>query len=125
MKYVLVVDDEPIIREVVAEVLREGGYAVDTADDGAQALQKVQQAQPDAVILDLMMPVMDGWTFVARCRSDPRWDTIPILIMSAARDATVACRTLGADRCVPKPFDIDDLLTAVDQITTPHSLARG
>ncbi|MBV9173586.1 MAG: response regulator, partial [Chloroflexi bacterium] len=61
---VLVVDDEPVIREVVAEALEFEGYAVETATNGAEALAKVRAHAPQAIVLDLMMPVMDGWAFL-------------------------------------------------------------
>ena len=68
-KCVLVVDDDETIRALVSDVLRLRGFRVETAADGQQALTRIQAARPDAVVLDLMMPIMDGWTFLERCRT--------------------------------------------------------
>ncbi len=121
MKQILVVDDDPAILDVVADILRESDYLVDTAMNGAEALRKLENARPDAVLLDLMMPVMDGWTFVAECRRHSHSATIPIVVMSAARDVVAAARELGAQACIAKPFEIDALLDAVERLAAPTS----
>jgi CheY-like chemotaxis protein len=67
----MVVDDDPAIRAVVGEILEAEGYRVEMAKNGQQALVKVGSTRPDAILLDLMMPVMDGWTFLLKLRTDP------------------------------------------------------
>ncbi len=121
MKQILVVDDDPAILDVVADILRESGYRVETAVNGAEALRKLAGIRPDAVLLDLMMPVMDGWTFVAEYRRDAECATIPIVVMSAARDVVAAARELGAQACITKPFEIDALLDTVERLAASNS----
>jgi two-component system, chemotaxis family, chemotaxis protein CheY len=113
---VLVVDDEDIIRTTVAEALDFEGYEVITATNGVEALEQVRTAQPDAVLLDLMMPVMDGWTFMEACRRDELCAQTPVLVMSAYRNLTEAAPSLGAKACIAKPFDLDVLLGAVERL---------
>src|SRR3712207_3143153 len=107
MKRVLVVEDDPTIRGLVAEILREDGYAVDTATNGAIGLEKLRRRPPNMVLLDLMMPVMDGQAMVRAWRNDPRFRDVPIAVMSAARDGCAVARELGASAYVAKPFDVD------------------
>jgi CheY-like chemotaxis protein len=86
-QHILVVDDDPAIRDVVADILEMSDYAVRTAANGAEALEKIRAEPPAAVLLDLMMPVMNGWDFLRACRTETICARIPIAIMSAARDA--------------------------------------
>lgn len=116
-KRVLVVDDDDATREAVRTILELSDYLVDTAVDGAEALEKVRTNRPDAVLLDLMMPVMDGWKFMEACRSDPTCVQLPVVVLSAARNASESAAALGSHGCVLKPFDIRDLLDAVEQQT--------
>ena len=81
---VLVVDDEPDVQDFVKMVLEQGGYQVDCADNGEQALEKIRTAQPDLVVLDLMMPVMDGWTVLDRLGG--KLPPPVVVILSAAAD---------------------------------------
>jgi CheY-like chemotaxis protein len=116
MTCVLVVEDEPVIRQVVAEALRDAGYLVETASDGAEALAKVQQHSPRAVLLDLVLPAMDGRAFVEACRRDPMGRAIPIAVMSAADGVASAARRLPVQEFLPKPFDLDCLVATVDAL---------
>ena len=108
-KIVLVVDDDPDIRELVCWALTDEGYSVVEARNGQEALDAVQQAAPDAILLDLGMPVMDGWTFVREYRTGQVCDGVPIVIMSAGHRAGEATQ-LGASAFVTKPFDLTTLL---------------
>ena len=83
MVSVLVVDDERDIREAVAEVLRDEGFEVHDAPDGAEALRKLRAHRPDVVLLDLMMPGMNGWEFCAARKSEPDLSRIPVIVISA------------------------------------------
>ena len=106
-KRVLVVDDEPAIRYTVQDALSEAGYQVATAQHGAQALVEVSRARPHVIVLDLMMPVMDGWTFLRHCKD------IPVVLMSATYNLKGAEPREPVKGILPKPFDLDDLLAAV------------
>ncbi len=104
---VLVVDDDPDIRELLCAVLEDDGWEARPAANGKLALAALEAWQPDLVVLDLMMPVMDGWTFAERMRE--RWQ-IPIVVLSAATDARRHAERIGAAAVLPKPFDLDRLL---------------
>lgn len=111
---ILVVEDEEGISRVVADLLSDEGYAVRTAANGTEALALLRAWRPDAIVLDMMMPVMDGWAFRAAQRALPNGlAAIPIVVLSAARDAAAHAAALGAAAAIPKPFDLDDVLTAV------------
>lgn len=110
----LVVDDDEPIRNLVSLVLAEDGLGVMTAGDGAEALERVRQQVPAAIVLDLMMPVMDGWTFVARCRE--LFGDIPIVVTSAPHALSERAQDLrsnGVRAVVAKPFDIGALLALI------------
>ncbi|GAA1963024.1 response regulator transcription factor [Catenulispora subtropica] len=110
---ILVVDDEPGIRAVLASSLEFEGYTVRTANDGRAALAEVERARPDLVVLDVLMPGMDGLTACRRLRAaDPH---LPVLMLTA-RDLTgdrVAGLDAGADDYLAKPFELDELLARV------------
>jgi two-component system response regulator MprA len=110
---ILVVDDEPAVREALRAGLEFEGYRVATAADGLGALEQLAKAMPDALVLDVMMPRMDGLTVLRRLRSFNQ--TLPVLLLTA-RD-TVGDRVtgldVGADDYLTKPFDLDELLARI------------
>jgi CheY-like chemotaxis protein len=106
---VLVVEDEPDIREVVTDVLSDEGYDVVGARDGAEGLRKARACHPSVVLLDLMMPGMNGWEFWAVHHGDPELRKIPVIVVSAL--GRVA--DLEADGFIQKPFEIDELVSTV------------
>ncbi len=110
---VLVVDDEPMVRDTLGQFLAEEGYVVDTAIDGADALERVRSARPDAILLDLMMPGMNGRQFLQELRDDPTYANVPVLIMTAVHGLEVNLASIGASQVVDKPFQIEDLLNKV------------
>ena len=111
MKRVLVVDDEPALREAVADVLRDEGYAVRTAADGRAALALLDAEAPDLVLLDVMMPGMDGRAAYPAMRDRPNGRSVPIVLVSAA--APPAALDPGVAAFLPKPFDLPRLLRLV------------
>jgi CheY-like chemotaxis protein len=109
---VLVVDDDPwILRMVSSSLEKKGSYVVETARDGQQGLQKAQHMRPDMIITDVMMPVMDGWTFVQQLRTDPVLADVPVLFLTALGKDEDRLQALGLkpDDYVSKPFRFDDL----------------
>jgi CheY-like chemotaxis protein len=106
---VLVVDDDPAIREVVADILEMENYVVDLAKDGRAALERLREHRPDVVLLDLMMPVMDGWQFLEA----EDCDGLAIIVMSAAANAATLRGNPNVRGFLPKPFDLIELLRAV------------
>lgn len=110
---VLVVDDEPMVRETLGQLLAEEGYVVDLAVDGESALQCIHAARPDAILLDLMMPGMNGRQFLQALRADVAYEHVPVLLMTAVHGLEVNLATLGASEVVEKPFNTDELLNKV------------
>ena len=110
---VLVVDDEPMVRETLGQVLSDEGYVVDLAIDGETALDRVHAAKPDVILLDLMMPGMNGRQFLQTLRDDATFSNVPVLIMTAVHGLEVNLASIGASEVVEKPFDVDDLLNKV------------
>lgn len=105
---VLVIEDEPELLRVVAQALRETGYAVDEAVDGAEGHFKASAWDYDAVVLDLMLPVMDGWQILQKLRKDKK---TPVLVVTArdAVDDRIRGLDLGADDYLVKPFELNEL----------------
>lgn len=114
---ILVVDDDPSILSTLAEFLDMEGFSVQTASNGAEALESVEHSNPAVVLLDMRMPVMDGWSFVDALHGRGR--QLPILVMTAAQDARKWAEEVGAAGYVAKPFDLMELLSALDRIVTP------
>lgn len=110
---ILVVDDDPSILETVMEVLEFEGYQVATATNGAEGLEVVARVHPRLVLLDMRMPVLDGWGFARTLRDQGVY--LPILVMTAAQDARLWAQEIGAAGFVAKPFDLTDLLSAVER----------
>lgn len=108
---VLVVDDEPQVRATVREALALEGYEVTEASNGAEALALLTTAQPDAIVLDLWMPVMDGWVFRRAQRATH--PDIPVIVMSALDLSSERLEELDASAILGKPFDLDTLYAAV------------
>jgi two-component system response regulator MprA len=122
---VLVVDDEPALRDALESSLAFEGYEVTTASDGLEALDAIAEKSPDLVLLDIMMPRMDGLTTVRRLRA--RGDTVPVLMLTA-RDAVgdrVTGLDVGADDYLAKPFELDELLARVRALLRRNSIAQA
>lgn len=111
---ILVIDDDSEIRAIITEVLRDEGYEVQAATNGAEGLAVIEQAQPSLVLLDMRMPVLDGWEFVRRLIK--RGIEVPIIAMTAAQDARHWAHEIGAVGVLAKPFDLVELLEAVERV---------
>ena len=109
---VLVVDDEPYIREIISQALREEGYEVEVAADGFEAIRQVRETAPDLILLDLMMPALDGRSFLDVYRQAPGLK-VPIIVVTAARSAGRDVEHELGTAVVHKPFSIDHLLAVV------------
>ncbi len=103
----LVVDDDETNRDILARRLKRDGHHVATAADGAQALDMVGAERFDVVLLDIMMPVLDGYQVLERMKSDASLRDIPVIVLSASSElaSVVRCIELGAEDYLPKPFD--------------------
>jgi CheY-like chemotaxis protein len=107
---VLIVDDDLDIRETLTEILEDRGFAVITAANGLEALQVLRSAdvKPSVILLDLMMPVMDGYDFLAEYKRDPALASIPVVVVTAGH--RVDRSLLGSAALVPKPIDVPRLV---------------
>lgn len=114
-KHVLVVDDENHIRRLVEVNLSRGGYRVTQAFDGRDALEKIAIERPDMIVLDWMMPRMDGFALLVHLKKDPRTAEIPVLMLTAkAQDADIFQGwASGCDAYLTKPFNPAELMTFV------------
>lgn len=112
---ILIVDDEPLNLEYLEQELEGGGYETVTAADGRQALERVLAAPPDLILLDIMMPVMDGFEVLSRLKADAASRNIPVIVISAAADMQNVVRgiRLGAEDYLPKPFEPTLLLARI------------
>jgi len=115
MKTILVVDDDSGLVEVLAATLSDLGYSAQTTTNGAQGLAVMAEHPPDLVLLDFMMPLLDGPGVLECMRSDPRLVGVPVLLMSALPESTVRARCSGPLVFLRKPFAIDALLDAVQR----------
>lgn len=113
-KRILVVDDDDSIRELVSLALSDEGYEVISAPDGAMAFDLICEQPPHVILLDLRMPIMDGWEFLDAYRKAPG-PHAPVIALTAAREVGNTTPEIGADAFLSKPFDLDDLLSLVDQ----------
>jgi CheY-like chemotaxis protein len=111
---VLIVDDEPAVADLIEAVLVGEGYTVAIARDGVQGLLFAREWSPDLILMDVMLPGVDGGTVIRRLKNDPETADIPIVAMSAGRTIRQQSNELhNADAALAKPFDIDALLAQV------------
>ncbi|NVJ09348.1 response regulator [Myxococcus sp. AM001] len=122
MKRLLIVDDELAIVEALQDILSVEGYDIVTAFNGAEGLHRMADAKPDLVLLDLMMPVMDGREMLRRMREDAGLRGIPVVVMSAGRISDEERRSSA--RFLAKPFELDVLLDTIAELLVepqPHA----
>lgn len=111
---ILVVDDDIMVRDTIGRVLGEEGYTVDYGGNGEEAIERVTENPPDAILLDLMMPGMNGRQFLSALREEMGCEDIPVVVMTAVHGIdTHRAFALGASDVVEKPFDVDELLNKV------------
>jgi two-component system chemotaxis response regulator CheY len=108
---VLFVDDDPDLRKLMAQVLTHEGFDTDVASHGQDALDKAHDNPPNVIVLDMMMPVMDGWMFRAHQRYCVGLADVPVVILSGAPRARLA--NIGAAAILRKPFANDELITVI------------
>ncbi len=113
LKRVLIIEDDQAIRESIAEVLTDQGYVVAAAQDGVEGLREARAQHPNLIMLDLMMPTMNGWQFREVQKQDPSIADIPVIVISAY--SAVRGPALDEVARFPKPFDLVTLLLAVEK----------
>lgn len=115
---ILVVDDEPDLVRVLEFGLRASGYTVEMASDGQEGLKKAREWKPDVILLDLMLPKLDGYKVCRLLKFDDRFKHIPIIILSARTqegDQTLALE-MGANRFVTKPYDFNEIVGYIEAL---------
>lgn len=123
MSNILVIDDDDGIREALKAALEYEGYAVSTAENGQIALDLLQNGQnPCFIVLDLMMPVMDGWTFAAKLAEDPKLSHIPFVVVSAFEDKA---QNLQAKGIFKKPVNLKVLFDSIKKWCTDKGVTHG
>lgn len=124
--HVLVVDDQPENLELVEELLSSAGYSLTLAGDGETALLRVAESEPDVIVLDVMMPRLDGFEVCRRLKADARWRHVPVVMLTALSDVSSKVRGLevGADDFLNKPVQRDELLTRVRALVRIQRLRR-
>jgi CheY-like chemotaxis protein len=110
---ILVVDDELGIVEVLEFILADAGYTVVSALNGQEALTRLKEKTPDIVLLDLMMPILDGAGVLKAMRSDPQFSAIPVILTSALPEGTVRAKCDGYNIFIRKPFKSEQVLDAI------------
>lgn len=118
-KRILVIDDDDTIRELIVMALSDEGYDTAVACHGAEALAQLSRASADLILLDMRMPVMDGWEF-ARAYLETPGPHAPVLVLTAGRSAAEAATAIGAAGHLAKPFELADLLGAVTRALNGH-----
>ena len=117
MKRVLVVDDSALIRAVARFALEEAGdFAVETAESGAEGLERAAAEGADVILLDVVMPDLDGPAVLAALRERPQTADIPVILMTGSEDVRASFRELGAAGAIAKPFEAAELPAAVRAI---------
>ncbi len=117
---ILVVEDQPDVAQLIEVVLRSEGHTVAVAPDGAQGLMMSRDWKPDLILMDIMLPGVDGGTLISRLRQEAETVNLPIIAMSASRTLRDRSEELEADALLSKPFDVDALLVQVQFL-----LSRG
>ncbi len=104
MSRILIVDDMAASREAMAKLLQRQGYQTETARNGAEGLVRLKQSKPDLILLDQMMPEVDGLTFLAGIRRFPKWKELPVIMLTGLKDRNcyMKAQTLGVRECLEK-----------------------
>ena len=117
---ILIIDDEDDIVDTVSFMLRSRGYDVITASDGSEGLTKAMLEHPDLILLDIIMPVMDGFEVCRKMKRDKETSRMPVIMFTARGDneAVVNAKNVGADDYIVKPFNLPTLVTKINKLIT-------
>lgn len=125
---ILLVDDEPNLRELLRQMLELGGFDVVEAEDGLDAVEQLKQMTPSVMVLDVMMPKLDGVTLCKKLRASTRFATLPIIMLSGKTQHRAVQEGLaaGANRYLCKPITVDELIQSVkDVLAAPVSASQN
>ena len=116
-KTIMVVDDDAPILELIGDILKPGGYNIVKAQSGSEALEKLKKNKPDLILLDLMMPSMDGWDVCEKIKNNKKTENIPIIFVTAKNDPiSRSMGSLASVEYITKPFDMNDMKKKVKSI---------
>lgn len=110
---ILIVEDDPMIQGLLGDILQEEGFQTVVAADGQTGVQLARTNQPDLILMDIMLPVLDGAAAIRTLKADPDTSSIPIIAMSAGANLVKLAEALPADAVLRKPFNLDVLLASV------------
>ena len=117
-KRILVVEDDNSIRELLVELLQSEGYEVSSAVNGLEGLKCLEnERKPDLILIDLMMPVMDGYSFRSEQMKHPLWSKIPVVVMSAEANAKEKMKNFNITAFLSKPVELDTILKTVEKFS--------
>lgn len=118
MQKILVVDDEIDIRIFLEKMLKKEGYSVIKAQDGLEALERIAKEKPDLVILDVMMPLMDGMEVLQKIKSNPKTRNLPVVMLTvkSSDEDVIKGYQFGADYYIAKPFDASTILAGIEMM---------
>ena len=114
MTKILIVDDDTTIRDMLDTVLREEGYATFQAGNGQDGIELAERLHPELILMDIMMPIVDGATAISELRKNPKTRSIRVIAMSAGSTLLQRVDQLQADGVLAKPFDLDELLANIE-----------
>lgn len=114
-KRILVVEDDNSIRELLVELLESEGYQVASAVNGLEGLKQLESEHPDLILIDLMMPVMDGYSFRTEQLKNPSWSQIPTVVMSAEANAKEKMKNFQITAFLSKPVELETILKTVSE----------
>lgn len=117
-KRILVVEDDNSIRELLVELLQSEGYEVSSAVNGLEGIKYLQlHGNPDLILIDLMMPIMDGYTFRTEQMKNSEWSKVPVVVMSAEANAKEKMKNFGITAFLSKPVELDTILKTVERFS--------
>jgi CheY-like chemotaxis protein len=127
MPDILIVEDNPVNQKLIAFLLARSGYSYDIADNGAVALDRLGQQTFRLVLMDMMMPVMNGYDATRAIRGDSRFKGVPVIALTAnaMKGEDEKCRTVGCDDYIPKPYSKDQILSAIQRLIGPPGEAKA
>jgi CheY-like chemotaxis protein len=115
---ILIVEDNPVNQKLISFLLTRAGYTHDVADNGAIALEKLESGAFRLVLMDMMMPVMNGYDAIRSLRQNPRFKTLPVIALTAnaMKGEDEKCRAAGCDDYIAKPYSKEQILTAIGRL---------
>lgn len=116
MKKILVVEDDASIRELLVEILQDEGYSVSFGENGLEGLKSLEQVVPDLILMDVSMPLMDGYAFRIELLKNAQWNTIPVIVMSAQDQGADQLESHGFSTFIQKPLELNHLLQTIVEL---------